>query len=384
MSDVYDLAADVLHQIDPADRPDAHRLGLVDVGARPTTTGTDDDNPADVGGSWRPADVGAVVEGLLAGTITRPMPTVLARTDGRCVFYPGKVNGIAGGSGDGKSFVALRAAADELVAGQFVVFVDLEDDLPSVASRLLALGVPADVIVSHFTYVSPDEPYGTDAQAHLEEVVDELRPTLVVIDSTGEALAADGANPNDDDDVARWFRRLPRALARFGAAVVVIDHMPHDADGRLSPIGSQRKRAAIGGVQIITTLARPFSREQAGMVKLICGKDRNGNFRRGEVVAEVHVTPDADAGTITLTVEAPAAGDGASFRPTVLMEKVSRHLEDAADPLTRNAIRAEVRGNKEAIVKALAVLVEEGYVERTQSGQAHHHRSVKPYREHLG
>lgn len=376
-----EAAAQLLAELDPpsAARSAHHATARSD---RPATT--EDDNPHDVGGTWRPTDVGAVVDGLLAGTITRPMPTVLTRTDGRAVFYPARVNGIAGPSGDGKSLVAQKAAADELHAGHTVVYVDLEDDLPSVASRLLALGVPPSVIVERFVYLSPDEPYGNDAQAHLETVVADRRPTLVVIDSTGESMAMDGAKPNDDDDVARWFRRLPGALARLGPAVVVIDHMPHDTDGRLTPIGSQRKRAAIGGVQIITSLARPFSREQAGMVKLVCGKDRNGNYRRGEVVAEVIVTPYDDGAQVTLEVVAPEAGDGASFRPTVLMEKVSRHLEDAAEPLTRNAIRDEVPGNKPAVVKALAVLVDEGYVERTKSGQAHHHRSVKPYREALG
>jgi hypothetical protein len=37
-----------------------------------------------------------------------------------------------------------------------------------------------------------------------------------------------------------------------------------------------------------------------------------------------------------------------------------------------------------AIGKALAVLIEEGYVERTQAGQAGHHTHRRPYREHMG
>lgn len=344
----------------------------------------DPDNPYDVGASWAPVDVAATVAGLLAGTITRPVPTVLTRTDGTAMLYAAKVNGIAGASGDGKSLIAQWAGAQELEAGGTVVYVDLEDDAASVVSRLLAMGVAPAVIVDRFVYVTPDESYGNDAQARLEALVTERRPTLVVIDSTGESLALDGAKPNDDDDVARWFRRLPGRLARLGPAVVVIDHMPHDTDGRLSPIGSQRKRAAITGAQYVTALARPFSREKEGMVKLICGKDRHGNYRRGQVVAEVAVTPGVEANTIALEVVAPLAGDGANFRPTHLMERVSRHLEDTAAPLTRNAVRDDVTGNNDAVIKALAVLVDEGYVERVKVGQAHHHRHLKPYREHMG
>ena len=337
-----------------------------------------------LGSSWAPTDIGATVDGLLAGTIVRPAPTVLARTDGQALMYPGKVNGIAGMSGDAKSMIAQYASAQELERGETVVYVDLEDDAASVVSRLLAMGVDPDTIAERFIYITPDEPYGPDARVMLETLVTDLSPSLVVLDSTGESLALDGAKPNDDDDVARWFRRLPTALARLGPAVVVIDHMAKADDGSLSPIGSQRKRAAIGGAQYITAQVRPFSREQAGMVKLTCGKDRAGTYRRGQVVAEVTVTPNPEADTIDLDVAAPEAGDGDTFRPTHLMQRVSRHVEEAGLPLTRNAVLKEVAGNTTALGKALAVLVEEGYIARTQAGQAHHHGHVKPYREHMG
>ncbi|HEX2574712.1 MAG TPA: AAA family ATPase, partial [Aquihabitans sp.] len=333
--------------------------------------------PSDeLGDSWSPTNVGETVAGILAGTITRPTPTVLTRTDGKALLYSGKVNGIAGASNDGKSLIVQWACTEEVNDGRNVVYVDLEDDAASVVSRLLDMGVDPAVIVEHFTYITPDEPYSDAARAHLEAVVRDRQPTLVVLDSTGESLALDGAKPNDDDDVARWFRRLPTAIARLGPAVVVIDHMTKADDGSLSPIGSQRKRAAIGGAQYITAQVRPFSREGEGMIKLTCGKDRAGTYRRGQVVAEVTVTPDE--GAITMTVAAPVTGDGASFRPTHLMEKVSRHLEDVGETLTRNAIKSEVTGNQQAIVTALSLLVEEGYVGRTTAGQAHLHRHLKP------
>ncbi len=369
------------------------RWGQGDRHGRTGETGTRDAPPDGeagdqgedaAGSSWAPTDIGATVAGLLDGTIVRPTPTVLVRTDGGALLYPGKVNGFAGTSGDGKSLIAQHACAQELGKGETAVYVDLEDDAASVVARLLAMGVDPDAVRDRFVYITPDEPYSTTAREMLEAVVTERQPTLVVLDSTGESLALDGAKPNDDDDVARWFRRLPTALARLGPAVVVIDHMAKADDGSLSPIGSQRKRAAIGGAQYITAQVRPFSREQAGMVKLTCGKDRAGTYRRGQVVAEITVTPDPETGAIGLEVTAPEAGDGANFRPTFLMERVSRHIEEAGEPLTRNAVRDEVSGSTTALGKALVVLVEEGYVERTRVGQAHHHQHVKPYREHMG
>ena len=41
--------------------------------------------------SWVERDLSGVVEGLLTGTITRPLPTVGRRSDGACLFYPGRV-----------------------------------------------------------------------------------------------------------------------------------------------------------------------------------------------------------------------------------------------------------------------------------------------------
>ena len=67
--------------------------------------------------SWIERDLGAVVEGLLSGTVTRPLPTVGRRSDGTCLFYPHRVNTIFGESGDGKSFVGQEVARQEITAG---------------------------------------------------------------------------------------------------------------------------------------------------------------------------------------------------------------------------------------------------------------------------
>lgn len=372
---VVQEAGRVLSVIDPATAPpvQVEEVSLADLLDDPVAM-------LDVGASWQPVDTAAVVEGLRTGTINRPTPTILTRSDGTALFYAGRVNGVAGASGDGKSMILQWAAVAELQDGETVVYVDLEDDAPSVISRLLAMGADPAAVIERFVYVQPDEPYGGDARTGLEAIVAARRPSLVVIDSTGESLALDGAKPNDDDDVARWFQRLPRGLARLGPAVVVIDHMAKADDGSLSPIGSQRKRAAIGGAQYITSVTTPFSREVEGVVQLICGKDRPGTFRRGEVAAIVTVTPDPERETIGLRVDAPTEAQR-TFRPTCLMERASRVLEDASEPMTRNQVLDAVKGNRKAAAQALRLLVEGSYVEQTKQGKAHHHRIVKPYRE---
>lgn len=352
-------------------------------GAPETPQGDDAEEGPAPGASWQPLDLADVVAGLLAGTITRHAPTIGRRTDDACLFYPGKVNGIAGPSGCGKTWTALLACAQTIAAGQVAVYIDLEDDEAGVVGRLLDLGAdPADVL-ARFRYVRPDESYGLAARAGLEELVRTSGAALVVVDSTGESMALDGAKPNDDDDTARWFRRLPTALARLGPAVVVLDHVVKADDGGLWPIGSQRKRAAVNGAQYMQGTLRPFTKGEPGAAKLVCAKDRHGNYKAGEKVAELHVTPAGDglaAELLPPTTQGAAVAE--TFRPTGYMEKISRALEAAAEPVSLRGVQDLVPGKQAYVRQALALLVAEGYVVRSAGARnSTLHESVRPFRE---
>lgn len=312
--------------------------------------------------SWLPVDLGPVVAGLRDGSLTRPTPAVGDLDGGGCLFYPGKVNGIAGESGSGKSWTAFVAAAQQLAAGNAVVYIDLEDDEVGTIGRLLDLGVAPEAITRLFAYYSPYERFDLVARSVVSDSLAERRPTLAVVDSTGESLSLEGINPNADEEVARWFRLLPRLLADSGAAVVVLDHTTKSGDGGLWPIGSQRKRAAISGVQYMQDTVRPFSKDTAGAAILKCAKDRHGTYRIGQRVAELRVTPSATGVDVVLAVaEQPTAADG-RFRPTGYMERVSRVLEQAGEPLSFNKIREGVAGKREHVRSAVDALVAEGWV----------------------
>jgi hypothetical protein len=100
------------------------------------------------------------------------------------------------------------------------------------------------------------------------------------------------------------------------------------------------------------------------------------------------VTPD---GPVLMELKAPstvADGEGTatrtSFRPTNLMEKISRALEAAPEPLSQNSALdpAVVRGNERAKAGALKILVAENYVIRSPGARnSFLHTSVRPYRE---
>lgn len=332
------------------------------------------------GDSWRPLNLAAVVEGLIAGTIDRPEPSVGQLSDGRHLFYQPGVNGIAGGPGAGKSLAVQAVTVQHLRDGGHVLWVDHEDHEISTVARLLDLGGDGGHIVERFHYLHPDTGYSVAAEAALADALagyDNLERFLAVVDSVGESLALDGYNGNDDPDVTAWFARLPKQLANRGACVVVIDHIVKavDTDG-LWPIGSQRKLASITGAQYMLQPAKPFTKDMAGSARLVCAKDRHGHHARGARVADFNVEPDAGRINATFVASAP----GSEFRPTFLMERISRYLEINPGATTRR-IRDDVAGNHAAKAAALQLLVAEGHVEVVKVGQSHQHKISTPYRE---
>jgi hypothetical protein len=100
--------------------------------------------------------------------------------------------------------------------------------------------------------------------------------------------------------------------------------------------------------------------------------------------AEVVLGPFDDdtlrhSGTPSFTFEEPA-GDGDTFRPTVLMERVSRFVEVNPGGLSGENIDTGVKGKATAVRLARQLLVNEGYL-RVDLGAhgAHLHHHVRPF-----
>lgn len=328
--------------------------------------------------TWGPLDLSGIIDQVANGIDGRPHPSTLTRDDGLGLLYSGMVNGIHGESGSGKTWLALHASAQQLRAGNRVIYIDHEGDPRSIVARLLDLGLDADTIHRGFLYTQPETAFSEGGSA-LEDSVRDYSPTLVVIDSTGEGLALHGAKPNADEEVALWFREVPRRIADEGPAVLLLDHSAKASGGELWPIGSQRKRAAINGAQFYVETLNPFARERAGAAKLLCAKDRHGHFTVGQKVATLHVTPDTPL-RIKLAAPDPAerAADG-GHRPTILMEKVSRSLI-ACGSMTSMEIEKQVPHRREVVRRAVQVLVDEGYVAREKGERGKLiHTLVKPF-----
>lgn len=261
---------------------------------------------------WGDVPIGTLLDELEAGTLALPVPTVGMLSDGSAgLFYPGRVNGLAGESGGGKSWIALAVGLGQMQLGRHFYYLDWEDSPALALLRLVrVLGADPALLRTSFHYLHPSK-HDDHGIAALVERVAATPGALVVLDSTGESIASAGLNQNHDEDVAEWFAALADPLAEDGGAcVVLLDHMTKSEDGGLWPIGSQRKRAAITGAQYVAEVAQPFSRSTDGFVALKVAKDRHGAREARSVASYVHfthpiesVTTDADGVTTVVLGE---------------------------------------------------------------------------------
>jgi hypothetical protein len=315
--------------------------------------------------SWLPHDLSEVVRRCQDGTITTPEPTVGRMTNGKALLYRRATNGLAGPPGSGKTWFGMAIEAQELSRGNAVMFVDYEDSPETHLSRLFALGVTAEQILSGLIYVHPEERLRQPDDNNLVELMRERKPAFVVIDSVGESMAMEGIRPNDDDEVARWFQRFPSKLAKWGAAVLVLDHVTKAAEGGLWAIGSQRKLAGIRGVQYMLSTVEPFTREQAGLARLICAKDRHGNYQRGAAIADLRIVPFGDD-RLSATFE-PASGE--KGRPDKLMQRIVDYLAGRSELVPVDDVVRGIGSRRADVLAALRFLDDEGTVSREKAGR---------------
>ncbi len=335
---------DNLVDFDPDEEERLHDAAVAANGGRVIRAGEVLDS------SWYRVDLGPV----LAGAVTRVVPTVLRRDDGQHLFYPGRVNGLHADSGLGKSMVLAVAAAQELNAGASVGWVDFEDpDATTIVERLRMFVVDDATITDRFHYYGPREPF-TDLA--VETLIGDLAGcTLVVIDSMGEAFGLEGLDENKDVDVGPWLRRVARVLADAGPAVVLVDHATKAADNPLHPSGSKRKRAAITGASYLLEASKPLTRDDGGRLRLTCAKDRHGTFRRGDAAATVDFALYPDGG-VSVKVWAPLEQNNSpEDRLHIVARAAVRAAKTAAEPLTQNRLLALMNVKAAASIKRAGI-----------------------------
>jgi hypothetical protein len=319
-------------------------------------------------------DIAAMLDGTLPEP---PQPCVLCRSDGRALFYKGEVNLVFGDPEHGKTWVILAGCAEVLTDGGRVIYVDLDHNgAAAIVSRLVLLGVPSEILRVHdrFRHCEPTE------VAAMEQMVADCQqwlPDIAVIDSTGELIPLFGGSSDNADDFTDVHNHVLQPLANTGAAMLLADHPAKQHESRkIGPGGSMAKRRTVGGSSIRVVRVRPFTKRDGGKAKLWVNKDRHGGLRD-------HCPPPAPgkeeqlAGTFVLGVKGadglapwqvlaePLDGTAAPFRPTTLMERVSRAVEERPGQLNKTAAAEGARGKKTWALQAVDILDDEGYLSKS-------------------
>jgi hypothetical protein len=262
------------------------------------------------------------------------------------LFYPGKTHTVVSETEAGKTWLVLAAAIHEMAAGCHVFYIDFGDDESSVVSRLLNLGVDPQVILDLFHYIRPEHPLqGT----HLDTLCEELAaysPSLAQLDGITEAMNMHGPNPNDNVDISTFNRRVNMPLTASGAAQVSFDQVTKDTEGRgRYAIGGVHKLNIVSGAGYTLENRQPFGIGMTGRSTLKIAKDRPAQLRRNAVdkwYGDLVLASNAD-GTAEVTIESPQQRvaereTAAPFRPTNLMEKVSKYIEGGGEADSQNDI----------------------------------------------
>lgn len=277
-------------------------------------------------GTWQPVDL----DPYLLGEVRVPQPTVLRRSDGKGLFYEGRVNSLYGQSEAAKSWMALVACQQEMALGERVMYLDFEDEPTFTISRLRLLGAGDDDVRHQFTYVRPEDPlmdmqrnrWGQSVETDLGRLnhelfalaVERVDPSLIIVDGMTVLYGLHGLDSNDavsTDIITTWLKRLCR---NGRSTVIVIDHTGKGAGRGASPIGAHHKIAMVQGTALqVYPVSQPMPGHR-GEVQLLVHKDRPGAVRaistsEQPAIAAVVVLDSRTEGCTYVSIDPATPGD---------------------------------------------------------------------------
>jgi hypothetical protein len=281
-------------------------------------------------------------------------------------------------AGVGKSIGTLVVAVEIVRHGGTVAIIDTENGADEYARRLeLIVGDDADVAdacserLRYYEY--PPLSLDWSERDWIAALAD---CDVIVFDSSRHVLSAFGLAEDANDDYARFMGRMVMPLSKAGQTTVILDNTGHDGD---HPRGASAKRDLN---EILFQLSLPD-----GDLELDTERRLVWRRTRGRFASSVPRVMEQRIGGGTYEAPQPVDGDGErdrygdqSFRPTVLMERISQYVE-FDDGCSQNKILEHVDGKNTGLISALGTLVDEGYIRREPGPRnAMLHHSITPYR----
>lgn len=249
------------------------------------------------------------------------------RDDAAHTLYGGKWHTVVGGTGAGKSWLALLHAREEILAGRTVAYAHFEEASPAeTAARLRSLSNDPGwlrAVVERFVWLDCGDLWAEGEFGYVLATLDPY-PSLVVLDGINAACTKHGQDPAQVQAVG-WYRSwFVTPAARNGAAVLSLGHPPkaRDRQDERHGYGSTGWLDEVDGVgfRLRAHHAHPIRRGATGSALLYSAKDRPGGVetlgqpdhnREGWVYLGslvVDNATDPEGGT-SARLTAPKAGD---------------------------------------------------------------------------
>lgn len=312
-------------------------------------------------------------------------PTSISEAAANPPPKPDKLNGtiysdaqtlVSGEPGVGKSMYLTVAAAGEAIDGGTPLYLDFEATAGVLLDRLEAAGL-SDAQLHQVLYLRPKTQASPE---EIAEMVDRCRPTMVLVDSYDAALSAFALDGMKNEDIRIFNLAVMVPLRSAGATLIVADHVSKNREQRGNySIGGQAK-LALADAHLGLSVIAPLQRGGLGKLKVKTLKDRHGWLARSAIF---ELNSHVDTGALSWTIKGEVDhGDEDGFKPTVLMEKVSRYLEHQSTPSSQRQVEGDVPGKGAYLRTAISLLAQEGYIERADGPRgAFLLTSCKPYRQ---
>lgn len=285
------------------------------------------------------------------------------------LLYAGGLHSIAGPPDCGKTTIALWWMLRHIRAGGTVAFLDEEGGDELVAEKLIALGATPEEAGQIRYFPFPARSWNPYDVMILRELLDTIKPGIVLWDSSAAFLSRAGLDENSAADVTRFWSVVLTPIAReHGSAVLVVDHDTKNGEASRFARGSGAKLAATD-VAFKVSIVQAFDRTTNGVLRMQVTKDRRGWLHRWH---EIGV--NTGSGMRLVFTETSPDGEGlpADQKLTPADRKVQEALTDmpsTAREITDRIVAAHGHGLKrQTLSESLNKLLRGGAADRLDQG----------------
>lgn len=308
--------------------------------------------------TWQPIDLATLEQ----------KPPALPTIGG--IIYPGLRHVFSGPPEAAKTWVVLAIALQHLRRnpGDTIIHIDFEMYAHRTRDRLQAMGATTPEL-TRFIHYEPETPADDTV---ISELVAAHQPTFAIIDAAAGAYTLQNLDDGKRLEVELFARTFIDPFRTRNVATILLDHVIKNQETRGQfAIGSERK---IGSADVHLGFEKivPFGRGRIGLAKIVRHKDRDG-YLPAPTVGEFELKSDSEGTTVTWEIR--LAIDTEDWKPTALMEKISRWLEEQTGPVSRAAVERAISGKAEYKRRALDELFAAGNITRDNTIR-------KPYRDH--